>query len=163
MTPEQIKKTIEELLTHLGVGFEEVSHEEVQNRSAFVVKTPESHLLIGSRGAHIAALNHLVKRVVAKQLATAEGGEHEKLDFYVDVNDYHSRLVQEIQNKANILAGRARSFKTNIEMDPMSSYERMIVHNLFQDVPDITTESSGNGPKRHVVLKYVEISDEPRI
>ena len=167
MNNEKIKQTIEELLRRMGVTFESVtpskahdraSSEEVlrptgrtHDRTAFVIKSSESNLLIGARGAHITALNHLTRRIVGKDTAAQD----EALNFYVDVNDYHDKLLQEIKNRAQILAGRARSFKANIEMDPMSSYERMIVHSFFQDSPDIKTESAGSGDQRHVVLKYV--------
>lgn len=141
------------MLRLLGVAYESVDVGETDERTAFIVKTKESQLLIGSRGAHLTALNHLVKRIVGKESVQQEGA----LDFYVDVNDYHERLMREIKNKAEILAGRARSFKTSVEMDPMPPYERMIVHSLFQGVPDIKTESVGNGDKRHIVIKYVSV------
>lgn len=151
MNHEHIKKTIQDILTLIGVAYESITSSEVEGRTAFVIKSPESHLLIGGRGIHLSALNHIIKRITAKTEAQ-EGA----LDFYVDVNDYHERLMQEIKNKATILAGRARSFKTNIEMEPMSSYERMIVHSFFQETADIKTESVGTGSGRHIVLKYVE-------
>lgn len=156
MNPEKIKQTIGELLKLLGIVFESVTLTESDGRSAFVIKTRESQLLIGSRGSHLTALNHLIKRIASKNSTTQEGG----LDFYVDVNDYHERLLREIKNKAEILAGRARSFKTSVEMDPMSAYERMIVHSFFQGSPDIKTESVGSGDKRRIVIKYVSPEGE---
>ena len=159
MKNEDIKRTIEELLGHMGVVFDEVSVVENSERTAFVIKSPESNILIGSRGAHIAALNHLIKRIAGKPLDSLD----QALNFYVDVNDYHEKLVREIKNKATILAGRAREFRTSIEMEPMSSYERMIVHTFFEDVPDIETESRGTGTSRHVVLKHVPDKELPII
>jgi len=41
-------------------------------------------------------------------------------------------------------------------MDPMSSYERMIVHAEFTETPDIVTESAGFGRERHVIIKFSE-------
>ena len=41
-------------------------------------------------------------------------------------------------------------------MDPMSSYERMIVHSFFAETPDIKTESKGEGRDRRVVIKFKE-------
>ncbi len=151
MTKDEIRQIIEGVVQKMGVAIEGVTLLEIEDKTAFVIKTQESNLLIGSRGAHIAALNHLVKRIAGKRIAP----QGEPLDFYVDVNDYHDKLMNEIKNKAQILAGRARSFKTNIEMEPMPPYERMIVHTIFQDSPDIKTESMGDGPRRRVVLRYV--------
>ena len=153
MNREEIQKIIEKLISLLGVGVESVAASEKDGRVTFVVKSADSHLLIGARGTHLSALNHLVKRMAAK----SEGEESEKLpNFVIDVNDYYEKLVEELKNKATILAGRARSFKVDVEMEPMSSYERMLVHSLFQDTPDIKTESVGEGNKRRVVIKYVE-------
>jgi spoIIIJ-associated protein len=149
---DDTKNVVEQLLGLMGVTFESVTPSELHGRTVFIVKTPESHLLIGSHGTHLGALNHLVKRIVSKRHLSPE----EKFDFHVDVGGYHDKLVEELQNKAHILAGRARSFKTNVEMDPMSSFERMIIHSLFQGSPDIKTESTGTGRTRRVVLKYFE-------
>ena len=55
------------------------------------------------------------------------------------------------------MAERARFFKKDIEMSPMTAYERMIVHSSFSDFPDIETESFGGGRDRFVVIKYKEI------
>ncbi|MEK7526803.1 MAG: R3H domain-containing nucleic acid-binding protein, partial [Patescibacteria group bacterium] len=55
-----------------------------------------------------------------------------------------------------IMAERARSFKTNMELEPMSPYERMIIHSALESLPDIKTESVGFGRGRKVVIKYVE-------
>ena len=96
------------------------------------------------------ALNHLMKRIVDKK-------EDESLpSFLVDVNDYQKKRIDDIRARAHMLAERARYFKSSVEMDPMSSYERMIVHAEFTEVPDIKTESTGNGRDRRVVLRYCE-------
>ncbi len=147
------KRIIEEILGKIGVAFEEISEVERPDggKTAFVVKTAESGLLIGNRGENLSALNHVIKRIVGKNKKEEEG----VLDFYVDVNDYHEKLLQDVKNKAQILAERARSFKVNVEMDPMTSYERMIIHTYFENTPDIETESKGVGRNRRVILKYV--------
>ena len=137
-----IRQIIETLLNRLGVPFQEITVIEQGDRLAFVIKSSDSSILIGTRGAHISAINHLVKRIVGKKL-NAVSTDANPVDFYVDVNDYHDRLLGEIRTKAQILAERARSFKTTVEMDPMSSYERMIIHTFFEGVPDIETHSEG--------------------
>ena len=149
---EKVKKLLEGLLTRLGVKFDEISLNNQNDSSgiAFIIKSPESGLIIGTRGANISAINHLIKRMVGKL-----SSDDEEFRFYIDVNDYHDKLLEEIQNKAKILADRARSFEVNIEMEPMSSYERMIIHTYFENVSDIETESKGVGSKRRVILKYI--------
>jgi spoIIIJ-associated protein len=147
-----IKKTIEEIMDKMGISYEEITiTDEEGERTSFMVKTAESGRLIGTRGENISALNHVIKRIVGKD-ASPDDPKH---NFYVDVNDYHKKITEEIKNKITILADRARSLKVNVELDPMSSYERMIVHTHFESVSDIETESKGLGKDRRVVIKYI--------
>jgi len=41
-------------------------------------------------------------------------------------------------------------------MDNMNSYERRIVHNVLSEFSNISTESVGEEPNRHIVIKYVD-------
>jgi spoIIIJ-associated protein len=144
--------TLKTMLTLLGVAFTDISVtiDEKTSSPRFVIATPDSSILIGEHGARLLAINHLMKRIVEKKFP----GEHHS--FMVDVNDYQKKQVEDIRTKAHMLAERARYFKSSVEMDPMSSYERMIVHAEFTMTPDIMTESSGFGKERHLVLKYTE-------
>ena len=153
MNPNEfIIETIKTLLGHLGVTYNDVMSivDEKSGALRFAVTTPESTILIGESGARLLALNHLVKRIVEKKFPL------ERYPFMIDVNDYQKKHIEEICTKANMLAERARFFKSAVDMDPMSSYERMIVHSQFTDTSDIATESAGVGKDRHVVLRYTE-------
>ncbi len=149
---EHIESTLRTLLGHLAVTLESVSVDtDAKTKSlCFQVRTPDSAILIGERGDRLLALNHLVKRIVERELGD------ENVQFLIDINDYQKRRIDDIRAKAHMLAERARYFKSSVEMDPMSSYERMIVHAEFTETPDIATESSGYGKERHVVLKFTE-------
>ena len=70
------------------------------------------------------------------------------------MNGYQRKKVKVIQQQADLLAERARTFRANVEMQPLNAYERMLVHSLFSDVSDIETESTGVGKQRRIVFKY---------
>ncbi len=74
--------------------------------------------------------------------------------FLVDVNDYRTKQIKDLQAKALMMAERARSFQYDVELSPMSSYERLIIHTTLQDAPNVKTESQGEGRSRRVVIKY---------
>lgn len=153
MNREQlIIETIQKLLTHLGVVFTGVTVENDERTKSlrFVIATTDSLILIGENGARLLALNHLVKRMVEQE--PKDGAP----SFMIDVNDYQKKRIDDIRAKAHMLAERARYFKSSVEMEPMSSYERMLVHAEFSDTPDIATESSGYGKDRHVTIRYTE-------
>lgn len=151
---QKVKEIIENTLKAMGVGFDsvDVSENSITSSPKFTIKTKESAVLIGIKGANLFAFNHLVKKIVSK----GKEEDEDKTKFFIDVNDYHERVEYELKNKARIMADRARSFKTNIELEPMSSYERMVVHSFLQEMPDIKTESVGFGKDRRVVIKFVE-------
>ena len=147
-----IINTLRTLLGHLGVIVTDIIYEkdERTTSSRYVVSTPDSAILIGEHGACLLALNHIMKRIIEQ--TNKELNE----SFFIDVNDYQKKRIEEIRAKAHILAERARYFKSSVEMDPMSSYERMIVHAVFGEVNDITTESTGMGRDRKVIIRYTE-------
>lgn len=135
------------MLSKADIPFDDITVDEIGGQTVFQIHTPESKKLIGMHGETIRALNHIVKKAAATE---------EEDRFIVDVNNYRSKKIEELKQTAKLLAERARSLKYNVEMTPMSSYERMIVHSALTDEPNITTESYGEGRDRRVVIKYNE-------
>ncbi len=134
----------------MGVKFDviEVVESPIDQKKVFVIKTPESGLLIGDEGETFYALTHLIRRIAGKGMEVPP-------DFSLDVNDYRSGMIEKLKIKAVMLANRARDMKANIELDPMSSYERLIIHGALNDQPNIKTESMGEGRERRVIIKYI--------
>lgn len=156
MKTEDIKKIIEEILGKLTTSFEEVEIKKLEDGSyIFLIKTKETDFLVGKEGTSLLSLNHLVKRIFDQKLIKEKITEA-PFSFIVDVNGYQQKKIDEIKNKAKMMVERARFFKSSVELEPMSSYERMIVHNFLKAIPDIKTESIGTGGERRVVVKYVE-------
>lgn len=160
MSNKDIKKIIEEFLNHMCINYETV--EEVEDpetkKQLFRVKTSESGLLIGDHGDTFQAFSHLIRRMVNKGSENDQQNESENQfnDFSLDVNDYRSSMIDRLKLTAEMLANRAKDMKTNVEMEPMSSYERLIVHGALSGKPNIKTESVGEGRNRRLVIKYVE-------
>ncbi|QSH39181.1 KH domain-containing protein [Candidatus Kaiserbacteria bacterium] len=148
MNQEAIKDFIEELLRKAHIEFDSVAIEESEEQTVFQIQTQDSAKLIGSRGDTVRALNHIVKK--------AFENKEEHLRFLIDVNGYRTKKIEDLKETAKLLAERARSLKYNVEMTPMSGYERMIVHTALADEPNIKTESHGEGRDRRVVISYVQ-------
>ncbi len=140
------KQFIEELLRKLRVNFDSVDIDESFGQEIYKIRTTNSSILIGSHGDVLRAINHIVKKTLV------EKGMETK--FMIDVNDYRSKQIEEVQKTAKLLAERAVSLKYDVEMQPMSSYERMLVHSALDSMENITTESAGSGRERRVVIKY---------
>jgi len=152
MQKDLVKANIETLLSLAGINFDQVElifDENIKN-TRFVIKTDEPFMLIGKDGEILASLNHIVRQITFNNINQEEVFE----PFTIDVNNYKAKKEAELKTKALMLAERARFFKSNIEMSPMNPYERMVVHSIFAETPDIETESVGIGKTRRVIIKY---------
>ena len=147
MDPEALKKMISELITAMGAEVSSISM-DTGARRVVAVNSPDSQRLIGPRGEHLRALN-----LIARRLVETKQGE-DAANFLIDVNGYQEAQLEVVRQNARILAQRARLFKHDVELAPMNPYERLVVHELFAQDPDIKTESAGEGKFRHIVLKY---------
>ncbi|MDA1334907.1 MAG: hypothetical protein O2794_02735 [bacterium] len=114
---------------------------------AFLIKTNDAGLLIGEDGGNLSALNYLIRKVIDKQVEGAYG------QYLIDVNDYQRRRYEELRDKARMGAQRVRYFKKDVSLEPMTAFERRIVHMALQEYSDIETESTGEGLMRRVVIK----------
>ena len=152
MTKEEIKNTIEDILNKLTIDFERVEYIENGPYNTFLIHSNDAGILIGSRGENLEALSFLLRRMVENK----QNEDEERDVFIVDVNNYQTKKLQELIENAQVSAHRAKLFKQSVELSPMTSYERMIVHSVFTDDPEISTESYGDGKFRRVVLKFTE-------
>ncbi len=146
MRADIVKAKTEQLLNLLGI--EGTVTAKDGHRTIIAIQSPDSKHLIGQNGEHLRAINMLMHKMIEKEV-----GE-EAASFLIDVNDYHESKMEKVRQDARMLAQRARLFKHDVELEPMSAYERLVVHELFAEDPEIKTESAGEGKFRHIVLKY---------
>ena len=128
----------------------EVEISEFDENLNFLIKTREAGLLIGENGQNLIALAHLLKKMADVEF---KKNNLEKIQFFIDVNGYQLKRIEELKNLARTHAQRVRYFKKEIMMDPMNAYERRIIHSVLTEYPDIITESTGEDPERCVVIK----------
>jgi len=113
----------------------------------------DSRLFTGKNGEVLSALNHLVRKIVESD---NEENTTNSLQVIVDVNNFQKRKIENLHAVAHMMAERARFFKSSVEVDPMSAFERRVIHEYLANTKDIKTESTGEGPYRRVVIKYSE-------
>jgi len=147
MNEGELKTIVEALLGYLGLSSATVSI-SIGHRTVVAVTSEDAGVLLQNKGDGLRALNALARRLVEKKY-----GE-EATNFLIDVNGYHEQQMEVVRANARMLAQRARLFKHEVEMPPMSSYERLVVHELFADDAEIETRSEGEGKFRHIVLAF---------
>jgi spoIIIJ-associated protein len=104
-------------------------------------------LLIGRHGQTIDAIQYL-----ANAIAYRTYGDDRK-DVVVDAAGYRERRRETLEALALRSAQRAVSTGEPVELEPMSSIERRIVHLRLQDEPGVSTRSEGDEPYRYVVVE----------
>lgn len=156
MNQENIISIIEDFLKKLTIDFDSIEVKDNEINKTFLIKTNDAGVLIGNRGENLDALGFLIRRVVEKNTDK----ESNRSMFIVDVNNYQTKKLQEFTDSLNVSANKVRLFKQDVELSPMTSYERMIVHTTFSNDKDIKTESDGEGKFRKVVLKYISNNTE---
>ncbi len=161
MKKEEIQNLIKDLIEKTGVSVSGVViSEDGPNSTWFGVEVNEPHFFIGRDGEALYALNHLVRRIIEGKVDhRSDLGESPRSDLWsgvmIDINGFQKKRVENVRAVAHMMGERARYFKSNIEVDPMSAFERRIVHEFLSNANDLKTESVGFGPTRRVVIKYI--------
>lgn len=152
-----IEEILKEILTTIDIPYQSITQNEVAGQTIYSIKTDDAgKLLLGPHGDGVHALDYLVKKIAEKRAVATEAGIQEGgLMFLVDVNDHRVKQIKDLQTRALMMAERARSFQYDVELTPMTGYERLIIHTTLQDAQNIKTESLGEGRSRRVVIKYV--------
>ena len=104
-------------------------------------------LVIGRHGQTIDAIQYLANALAYRRYGDTRKG------IVVDAAGYRERRRETLESLALRSAERARASGEPVELEPMSSIERRIVHLCLQDEPGVSTSSEGEEPYRYVVIE----------
>ena len=105
--------------------------------------------LIGFRGETLDSLQLLVNLILSKQL-----GEEEKFKrVVIDVGGWRKNKEADLERRARNWASEVKESGEEIELEPMPSWQRRIVHMIVSEVEGVSSESIGEGKERHLVIK----------
>ena len=105
--------------------------------------------MIGKNGQTLKALTTVVKQVVYNNIKTYPY-------IVLDVEDYKEKRIKYLERLAKNLAKEVAETKNPVELENMNSYERRVIHNVLTDNNKVYTESIGEEPERHIVIKPKE-------
>lgn len=140
-----IKEFLKEIIENMGleVSFEVVTKDE---RTTIKMYSNNNPIIIGKSGHTLKALENLVKQKIQN-----DTGIFYKINL--DVSNYKEKIQKSIERLAKNTAREVAKTKIPVALDNMTSYERRIVHNVLTDFKGVKTESEGEEPNRHVVIK----------
>ncbi len=153
MSEEQYQKTVSKLDEILKQIFSITGENEIKynierkdNQVLLNIEGDNVSHLIGYKGKNIEALQSLINSMMQRE-------DEEYAKVFVEINGYKKQKEEKLKKLAQKMANNVIKFRKPIKLEPMSAYERLIIHNELASRDDVETESFGEEPRRRVVIR----------
>ena len=145
-----------EFLDHLvdTIGFKDaeiVISEPEEHRLKVDIQLVESGLFIGNNGENLYAFEHLCRLMASKMFGP-------ETSLSVDANNYNAFKEETLKELAHKAERTVILTNKSVDLQPMSSRERRIIHTELATSETVATESFGEKDLRHVVVRPKELS-----
>ncbi|MGB7749827.1 MAG: R3H domain-containing nucleic acid-binding protein [Verrucomicrobiia bacterium] len=131
--PAQPKDTLEKILASLGFPAAVEEH-QMEEGVLLDVKTDDAGRLIGRQGQTLSDLQYITNRILFQQDANTP-------KIMVDVGGYRAQAREALVKKARDAAEKVRRWGDAVELEPMTAFDRRVVHQALKDDPDVETHS----------------------
>jgi len=147
---EAIKKITKEFFQKTTFDIEVEVLPEKEGTIPINLRTEEPQILIGEGGQTLAEIQHLLKVILKRKLASLPIAE----SFYInlDINNYKQKKYEYLKELAFSTADEVALSKKEKTLAPMPAYERRIIHLELANRQDVTTESIGQEPERRIII-----------
>lgn len=140
-----VRTFLEDIISKMNVIAEVELNEDEEN--IFVnIKGEEVGILIGRRGETLDSIQYLTSLV-----ANRKSDKHKRV--VLDIECYRQKREEALERLADKLATRVIKFKKSITLEPMTPYERRIIHASLQNNTYVDTYSVGEEPYRKIIIK----------
>ena len=137
MSPKELLDTI---LGFLGFVVEIQEQKNEAGNLVLQLYTEESRRLIGRDGETLEAIQFLLNRLIQSK-------DKDAAKVIVDCEHYRSMREDRIVQRVRELAERVRITGRSLQLEPMNSYERRLVHNAFKNDPEVATWSPSDSAR----------------
>lgn len=148
------KDVKEFIFDYLGTYFTELNQEVsieiiIEEDTYKVILDAENNaIIIGKGGQTLRAISYVLRAAVNNTF-------HKRFNVLVDVGNYKEDRYRKVKRIAQRVAREVRKSHVDAALDPMPNDERKVIHQFLSGMPNIKTESEGEGAHRHLVIKYV--------
>ena len=113
------------------------------------IKGEDASTLIGHHGDTLDALQYLANLACARKNIH---GERDKSRVTLDIEGYRAKREDTLRALARRMAAKALKNKRSVMLEPMSAYERRIIHSEIQNIEGVSTNSVGSDNNRKIVI-----------
>ena len=146
---EDFIEKIKNILNDMSINIINIDTYYKNNTFYINLKTDNDSLIIGKNSKNLKALTTIIIKYL-------KNNELNEFKFVLDVSNYKKHKEKKLIFLAKNVAKEVLKTGIEVNLDPMNSYERRIVHNALSNFKNIVTESSGEEPNRYVVIKKRE-------
>lgn len=143
---QAIRKFLTGLLAQMESEATVKVYQPEKGRYKVILEGENLGALIGRRGETLDAIQQLTSYSVNRT-----GG---RVRVQLDAEGYRDKREQSLQHLAKKVAAKVVKYRRSVTLEPMNAYERHVIHTALQDVPGVTTYSTGVDPNRRVIVAY---------
>ena len=144
-TKERLEEILKNIFRITGESFD-YTIERNNNQLLLTINGDNVSHLIGYKGKTIESFQSLLNSMLQRE-------DEEFAKIFVEINGYKKKKEEKLKKLANKMADNVIRFRKPIRLEPMSAYERLIIHTELANRKDVETESIGEEPRRRVVIK----------
>ena len=134
------------LLEHMGVKAEIEITDKEDGGMNVNLSGKGMGMVIGRRGETLDAIQQLTSYSVNRTGS--------RVRVQLDAQNYRAKREQRLERLANKVAAKVVKYRRSVTLEPMNAYERHVIHTALQDVPGVTTYSTGVAPTRRVIVAF---------
>lgn len=143
---KKVKDILNSFCTNLSLDLKEINFSNENHNVKVDIETDDANLLIGKHGKTLESLQYLLNQIM----------HQEKPRFFLDISNYKVKQNEKLITLIKNIAERVNNTKRKVTLNPMSSSDRKIVHEVIKEYPELTTKSMGIEPNRKVVIQHNE-------
>lgn len=141
----KLSSFLDEFIKNLPSGNINYKIEIKENDVYINVEGDDTGYLIGYRGEVLNSLQNILTNIVSKDMSA-------KIKVLLNISGYREKREKDLENLAVKIAGSVIKTRKSITLEPMSAYERKIIHLKLQDNDKVETHSIGEEPYRKIVV-----------
>ena len=137
------------VIADIGLNAEATLYSCEDGTRRIVIEGDDASTLIGHHGDTLDALQYLANLACARKNIN---GERDKSRVTIDIEGYRAKREETLRALARRMAAKALRNKRSVMLEPMSAYERRIIHSEIQDIEGVSTNSVGSDNNRKIVI-----------
>ena len=140
---------VKTLISDIGLEAEAELYSCEDGTRRIIISGDDASTLIGHHGDTLDALQYLANLASARKNIN---GERDKSRVTIDIEGYRAKREETLRQLARRMAQKALRNRRSVMLEPMSAYERRIIHSEIQNIEGVSTNSIGSDNNRKIVI-----------